>query len=305
MFKKIGIGFKIALDSIKFLIQNPKTLFSILLFWANLLLFSGLGYLLLYLSDKNIQILSDVSAFLLVFIVFSMVSFSISIASITLIEMLKQFELDSNISIKLALYRTYRFHIWKSLPIILVWSIIILFIRVIQVIITTIIYLITSAFRLDFDFSLNISGSFFNLLTKGLRFYMMFVLPFIVWNNQSTIKAMYKAWKAIRTTWQEIIGAIIASNILTSIVILPVILIYFFFVNDSSNQDLLFMIFLILSCIVFSFSILIQQVYITNIFIWYNNWEDALIIAKANNELLPDIEEIERPSLLGDLSNSY
>ena len=180
MFERFRTGLKIGIDGFKFLFKYPKSLFSVLVCWITL----GLIFLLIYGIAKltlNIDSLAGTSIIVIVILIAVSFSLSTSVASLVLLEFIKQHENKQLMSIKKALRDTIKKDLLKATPIIVVWSSTIFFIRIFQFIFAVITYPIISIFDPRSGFGSTRSSSVFGFIIRGVRVFMIYDVVLVYW----------------------------------------------------------------------------------------------------------------------------
>jgi len=303
MFKRFKVGLRVGIEGFKFLFKYPKSLVSILIFWFVFAMIMFVVYGLSLLGNDVSNFIESLSFLIMTILLVISYSISISIASLFLLELIEQHETTGTMSIKKALADTIKRDVLKTIPLIIIWSVVIFVIRVVQFIIAFIVGMIRSALHIGGGFNWNGGSSIFNTLLKGVRVFIFFALPAIAWEELSTLLAIKKSWKVIKTTWVEIIGAITFSNMVFLLTIIPILVLYFLQESGSISEDVVIYILIIMCCFMFSFTTLIQQLFSAEIYLWFLKWETTCKNALQEDEVLPNFNEIDRPTFFDQIPN--
>jgi hypothetical protein len=238
-------------------------------------------------------------------IITSSVIFSIcfSVGTLISLEVIKQIAEGNEPSLISAVYEFFTQDLLKAIPIISIWMIF--------TAIVTILYMLIQRLPIIIK---EIVSSIFDLIMTATRLFLFLIYPAIIWEEKNTFKAINDSYKLIRNNKVEFCSGIVISTVATfilEILSLPVlfilVLIVFFKYYSTDGYDIqalktfLYIIEAGAACIIVAFSLFIEQMFSTLLYIWIKTWRKEVFKAALEKKPIPKLIEIEKP----DFFNLY
>lgn len=303
MFEGVKTGTAVIKNSTRLLIKRPKLLLPLLLSW--MLYAPIIIYFNHYFDwDNYIFLIKLCISFILIFI-FALI---ISISNLILLELIYLLKSGKKVKLLTAFKRAIFYDLFKSMPVIVVWSII-----------WFIIEIISAMFRSDKkkdksptpkNFTATLSGygktSFFSLgfeiIQKFIRMGVFLILPAIVWEKLSIKYAYKNSLNILKNHYPHFTWGIILTKMVDIFVFLPVGIL--FLVSDEFNitfPDIVWIVALIYCSFAWSYSEFIEQIYCAELYLWNLKLLIERERAIVKGRVMPlSLSEINRPSLLNN-----
>ena len=218
-----------------------------------------------------------------------------SIVSFLQLEFIEQLETDKKFSFINALCQTLFKDLFKGLPIILVWTCICFLLSMLR-----------GKNRRNNFMIKAILGEAIDLLDRGTRMVVFMIFPAIAWEDKNPIAAAKKGWNILKNNIAEFTLGVIQIEAMAAIIGIPVAIfaavlrIYRHSVSDTT-LILLMISFIVYVILVGYICMYIEQMYAASLYMWYVKWEKAVVKASVNNEYMPKLQEIPKPSLLDNV----
>lgn len=300
-FWKIKTSFAIIVETFKSIKKFPILLLPIFLTW--IMIASLVVYLNYYMKFPN----EDWQLNLICFWIFWFISFSLTFTSWIMVEIVKQIETDWNIKFWEA-FKSNLKNIWKLAGLAFIWSILWFLLVIVEIILSKAKKNSSSNSITNYEWvakTLWWEWSIFswlwlglNMLMDVLRMAVFLSVPAMLWKNKWVFSGI-KEWAKI--IWKhpvEFIWVYSSLIFIGILMVLPIIII--FSMSDLGYQfsDMLWLWVIIYEWVIWTFSIYMEQMSTTLLFLWHMKWENQKI---ADWESLKPISEIEKPSLIDNV----
>lgn len=300
-FWKIKTSFAIIVETFKSIKKFPILLLPIFLTW--IMIASLVVYLNYYMKFPN----EDWQLNLICFWIFWFISFSLTFTSWIMVEIVKQIETDWNIKFWEA-FKSNLKNIWKLAGLAFIWAILWFLLVIVEIILSKAKKNSSSNSITNYEWvakTLWWEWSMFswlwlglNMLMDVLRMAVFLSVPAMLWKNKWVFSGI-KEWAKI--IWKhpvEFIWVYSSLIFIGILMVLPIIII--FSMSDLGYQfsDMLWLWVIIYEWVIWTFSIYMEQMSTTLLFLWHMKWENQKI---ADWESLKPISEIEKPSLIDNV----
>lgn len=197
-------------------------------------------------------------------------------------------------------------NVWQALPITLAWAIIWFLITIIEMIIrrkdTGTDQQATPeniARALGGDGNFSISAAFFDALKKGVRMIAFLIFPAIAWeNHQSPIRRGLSVARSHKT---EFATGFVLTEVAATIVFIPPAIVFAIADNtDAVISDEVWFYVIIYSGFAWSFSLLLEQLFTAELYLWDLKWREACALAARTEKPAPKLADVPRPSIMDD-----
>ncbi len=156
------------------------------------------------------------------------------------------------------------------------------------------------------EFSL--SRAFFDALKKGVRMLAFLILPAIAWENRGTLAAYKKGLGVAASHKSEFATGFVVTELLAAIVFLPPAVLFFLSGRlEVDFPDWVWFLTIIYIGFAWSFSMLLEQLFTAELYLWHLLWERDCERARENGKPEPSLQEVKRPSIMNrvpDLSRA-
>lgn len=139
-----------------------------------------------------------------------------------------------------------------------------------------------------------------DVLKDLLRLAVFLSVPAILWENKWTIGAIKEWWKIIWRHPTEFLWIYGSMFLIVLFMVLPIAIIFSMSSNGVHFPDYIWLIVIIYEGIVWTFSIYMEQMSATLLFLWDMKWEKINSKIENQKEQIP-LSEVERPSLTDDV----
>ena len=311
MFQGIKNGWGIIGGSIQAIYHYPCLLGPLLLTW--LIYAPTLLYLQFFFPwDK----LSTTEWLLCSFLILFFLSFILSVSCFILLKLIEQIEFDGNPNIVTATFSSIP-SVIAALPITFVWAILWLIISIIEIIVRR----FTGSGDDDEDDDSNftaenaaktvagyeefsLSSAFFDALKKGVRMIAFLIYPAIAWEKGSIIKAVKRGLGVARNHSTEFATGFAITEMAAVLVFLPPGILFLLSGKfDITFPDRVWYVTIFYCGFAWSFSVLLEQLFTAELYLWSRMWNIECDKAKRAGEILPELHEIRRPSILDNISD--
>ena len=296
MLANIRIGFEIMGQSVKFFFKHPKSIFPVFITWV---IYTGtvtyiyMNYDLSALTTQQILLLAYAFTFLFTFLV--------SVSSLILLELIEQNELEGKMSIFTALKDTLLKDLFRTIPIIICWSIIKFLLLLLEVIVRTAEAKSKkrSSFRRHRS---RVASRAIDMLKDGVRMGVMLMLSAIAWEEISPKQAMSKGMYVYKSHFTSMVTGIALSRVLKLIVFLPVIVLLIVVNMGTTVHLYVWYGALIYTGLAWSYGILVEQLFTAELYLWYKLFKDQVELAERNGTPPPSsINDVKRPSFIDNI----
>ncbi len=283
---------------IKAAVRYPAFLLPLMLVWA--IYAPMVIYLYFYFdwdSATAFQGLAVVFGFILAVSVLLSVSCFILLEQIRLIETGQRMRLLSPIGVGLK-------NVWRALPITFAWAIIWFLITVVEMLVrrkgsgtdkqaTP----ENIARTLGGGGKFSISAAFFDALKKGVRMIAFLIFPAIAWESHQT--PIRRGLTVAQSHKTEFATGFVLTELAAAIVFIPPAIVFAIADNtDVVISDEVWFSVIIYSGFAWSFSLLLEQLFTAELYLWDMKWREACVVAADKEQPLPKLNDVPRPSIL-------
>lgn len=195
-------------------------------------------------------------------------------------------------------------NVLRALPITLAWAIIWFLITIVEMIVrpkdTGNHQEATpenTARTLGGDGALSISGAFFGALKKGVRMIAFLIFPAIAWEQDK--KPIRRGLGVARSHKTEFASGFILTEIAAAVVFIPPAIVFAIADNtDVVISDDVWITVIVYCGFAWSFSLLLEQLFSAELYLWDMKWREACDIAKSSDQPLPKLIDVPRPSIM-------
>ena len=288
--QNIGSAFSIIKNVFVYLFKNPKLLIpEVITTILSLLLFGAVAFLLIDID--NIEII-HIIALISVLIIGSMLN---GFAAHAVLLMVKDTHDERKPSLKNALFSTLK-KLHHLLPIML-------FSVLAKALISLISGILKGSRKRGGRRSVGQTTE--SVITRSFRMFIFIMLTLEAFEQPKFTQTFSKAKDIIKERfWLFASGVLVIKLASALFAFLPIIiLILIIFVLETLNWGII--IGLILYIFFAGAIVLVAEViYISQLYLWNKAWEEAASKAKANQETVPSIHDIEQPFLLKDVDDN-
>lgn len=297
-FESISEGWKLFVDSFRFLFKKPIFLIPIFFAWV---LVSGLIlYMRYYFTFPN-----DFGLILpIIFGVIFLITTIICVANIMMLEFMQQIEFGEKISFFKAIKESLVIDLLKVIPVALIWAIIWFIILIIKV--------LTSKKKKHSssrpepsprDAALTLGGANagpFSWLKLGLRMfeklvrmYVFLTLPAIAWENKGPFSAFKRSLEVIKRHPMQFITTYTLTGIASLFMAIPLIIVIYMDKSGVAFSSLFWTGVIIYEGIIWTLGIYLEQMSVGLLYLWHIKW-----LKKGGKGELSDIA---KPDLLDNV----
>ncbi|MBQ9150515.1 hypothetical protein IJX73_06250 [bacterium] len=141
-------------------------------------------------------------------------------------------------------------------------------------------------------------------IQSGLRMIIFFIQPAIAWESENTINALKKGMACIKANIGEFTIGLLASEFMFFTLTLPIGIIFAISeANITHFSETIWLIVTIYTLFASSLYIFIQQTFAASLYLWNLNWLKAAQRAYKNNQQIPKLKDIKKPSLLDGIND--
>ncbi len=296
IFSSIGEGWKLFRDSFRVLIKKPIFLLPISISW---IVFAGvILYLRYYFVFPPSPLLGLGYFYLLIFLV----TLTICLANIMMLEFMQQIESGERISLPKALKETISLDFLKVIPVAAIWAVI-----------WTIIILIRAATSKEKDKNraepsvrdaARVLGGAdagpFSWLKLGLsmfeklvRMVVFLTLPAIAWENKGPFSSFGQAFKIIKKHPLQFITTYTLTGFAALIMALPVFVVLLLDKHGVAFSATFWAIVILYECIIWTLSVYLEQMSVALLYLWHLKW------VKNGGE--GDLSSVAKPDLFDNV----
>ncbi|MHB1452028.1 MAG: hypothetical protein ACYCXR_09435 [Coriobacteriia bacterium] len=245
----------------------------------------------------------------IVFGLILILSFVISSACLVLLELIEQIESGRPVDLGDAA-RSAIPNVGRAFPIMLLWTVLWFLITVVEM------FLPRRDDSEDSDPSaqnvaetvagfgrFSLSHAFLEALSKGVRMLAFLIYPAIAWESMSARDALKKGLGVARAHKAEFAGGFVMTEVAATIVFLPPTAV--FILSDNFNvvfPEPVWFVVIVYCAFAWSFSVMLEQMFTAQLYLWHTQWEDACTAAAASGGEPPTLRDVKQPSLVDGIS---
>lgn len=292
MFAGIQTGFSIMGQSVKFFFKHPKAIFPIFLSWV---IYTGVAYYIIITIDFSGYTTPEM--LVVIYLFTFLFTFLVSVSSLVLLELLEQNELEGKMSLLVAIKDALLKDLFRTLPIIIGWSIVKFLLFLLELAIAGIEAKSRGSRRRK-----RRANSFIETLKTGVRMGVMLMLSAIAWEEISPKKAMDKGMYVYKKHFASMATGVGLSRALKLVVFIPIIILIFAYSSGTVIHEYVWYGAIIYTGFAWSYGILVEQLFTAELYLWYKLYQDQIALAKKNGTTPPSsIGTIKRPSFIDDI----
>lgn len=304
MFQNVKNGWPIILESFQIFRLHPKLIAPLLLTWC---IYAPLIIITNYLIDWD-----KLSLFQLLICTFGIIllySFLLTFSCSVLMELIRQIEFGEEISIWIAIKDSFNRNFIALLPLIIFFSVIWFLILIIEAVISK--FRPKEAKKLNYENVAKTLGNWdvfswprllFYYFEKALRMIMFLIVPCVVWHDPNFFKGLKEAMDVFKSHAIEFITGFIVTEAATTIIFLPVTVL-FILSHSIHLTDIVWMLSTIYIGLAWSYSLYLEQMYASQLYLWHRQWYKQVLFAKETGGKVPELHEVPKPSLLNGLKD--
>lgn len=146
--------------------------------------------------------------------------------------------------------------------------------------------------------SWSLSGAFFDALQKGVRMLAFLIYPALLWESGSTTQSIKRGLAVARAHKVEFFTGFALTELFSAIVFLPPAILFILSGKfDVEFADWVWITTIIYIGFAWSLSILMEQLFTAELYVWHMNWEKASAEAQQTGSAPPKLRDVKRPSL--------
>lgn len=291
MLERISEGFDVFKQSFKFTLKHPILLIPMLLAGA-----AVIYYRIWFQNNYVIENMTTQEILFSLYIYTVVVTFSISIASLIVLEFVEQIEKVGRANIFVAMFDALTRDLIRALPIMIVWS----FIKFILLLLE----LLVSASNDDDNRSYRSrraerrTRSFITTLKTGIRMSVMTMFCAIAWEPIGPFKAAKKGIDVYRGKFSHLGTGVALSRFLTLVTMLPLLLVFIFFgYAESISPNFIYGVMVYFG-LTWAFSMIIEQIYVAELYLWYKTYIRAKTTTTYDENFeIKTMHDVKKPSL--------
>jgi len=299
--EKLKTSWSILTETIKSIKKYPILLVPIFITW---LIFASLVvYLTYYFQFPN----NDIAQWAIIIWLFWFISFILTYTSAIMVSLVRQIETNWKYSFKKA-FKEANSKIISLAGLSFIWAILWLLLTIIEAIVKR-DNNNSNSHEVSYE---NIAktlwweGSTFSWFTLGLdvlkdilRLAVFLSVPAILWENKKTFEAIKSGAKIIWKHPTEFLGIYGGMTLIVIFMVLPIAVIFWMSQAGYHFSDWIWIAVIIYEGIVWTFSIYMEQMSSTLLYLWDLKWRKINSKIENEEEKIP-FNKIEKPSLLDD-----
>ncbi|MFW6272332.1 MAG: hypothetical protein ACOC2U_00965 [bacterium] len=285
--KAIQSGWTVFKRNLKFIFSKPLLLIPMMLAWAIYV------FLALWFSSTYNLGSMEIETLLLVLFAFTFVStFTIGIASLFILEMLEQHERTGKMNVFKALYDMLTKDLWRSLPIIILWSLIDFLLVILISILSSARKRNNKTTRPKGPIQRAVEG-FRDLVRMG----SMTVFTVIAWEDLGPKRSFDKGFSVFKYRFSQMLVGFGLNKITGLLLAIPIIIVALALRAGSLPLQATLIGLIIYISIIWSLRKLIEQLFVSELYLWYIHYERARAKAmKLGTEPPSSLYDVPRPS---------
>lgn len=238
--------------------------------------------------------------------IFLLKSSILALACLILLELIQQIESKGQINLRRAARAALGWNLVRTLPIIFVWTLLWFVMMLGQPLLSLTQRSLWGNGLGETKRAIGEIGtsvSVVKLLEKGMRMLVFLILPAIAWENQWPWSATKRGMSAISLHLTPFAAAFVLSDLVTYLILAPVV--FLFSVKDFIGlhlQNGIWFWLLVYMALGWSFTLFIEQWLAAELYLWHMKWQKACQIARMNQQAIPQLSDIQPPSILDDVS---
>jgi len=224
---------------------------------------------------------------LVIFVVLD--SFGVVFANSILLELIQQIETYGRTSLTKALFDTVGLNMLSFIPLVLVWSLFILFLMLISAII--------DAIRGERGRS-GLAETFLDMVDQAVRMLVYLIMPAIAWEDMGFFRAVKRGFHVLKKNKAEFATGFAITWVFGLLVGIPVGLVMYI---DSQDVEMPVVVWYLTGAYIVAcgmYYMYLEQMFVAMLYLWHLQWEKATRQARQTGAPLPDLQDVRRPSLM-------
>ncbi len=273
----LGEGWKLFTDSFRFLLKKP--IFLVPIFFSWVLVASIVLYMRYYFVAPSGL---GSSLFLMIFGVVFLISLTVCVANIMMLEFMQQMESGEKISFGKAVKEAVFLDMVKVIPVALVWAIVWFIILAIRAATSKKKGGHSTPEPSPRDAALTLGGADsgpFSWLSLGLsmfekivRMYIFLTLPAIAWENKGPFSAFSRSLEVIKKHPLQFITAYTLTGVASLFMAVPLIVIFYLDSSGFAFSSVFWTGVIIYEGFVWTLGIYLEQMSIGLLYLWHLKW---------------------------------
>lgn len=145
----------------------------------------------------------------------------------------------------------------------------------------------------------SLSAAFLDALKKGVRMIAFLIYPAIAWEGHD--RPIRRGLSVARTHKTAFASGFVLTDIAAAVVFLPPAIVFMLSEKtDVAIGDTVWFAVILYCGFAWSFSILIEQLFTAELYLWDLNWRRECDAAEAKGGRAPALGDVKRPSILDD-----
>ena len=311
MFQGITNGSAIIAVSIQGAFKFPRLFVPLIFCW--LLYAPILVYLYFDFPWENYGFSTQLVVFFLWILFLSSI---LSLSCFVLLELVRQIETNETQSFATALSTGVK-NTAHAFPIVIVWASIWFLISVVEMILDSLTKqrwrsgdeersLKGIAMTLGGYQEFSFSTVFFEALRKGVRMIAFLIFPAIAWEKKGIVESTKKGISVASTHFKHFAAGYALTWLAAFLIFLPAsLLIWINEKFDFNYPDTLWMAIIIYIGFSWSLSMLIEQLFVAELYLWHLIWEKEKQAAYDRGDPEPSLEDVKRPSIIDGVPDMF
>lgn len=284
---RVQSGWEVFKRSLKFIFQKPFLLIPMLIAWVIYIVVAVWAQ-----GQFDFNNMETAELLLVLFGFTCLSTFTIATASLFVLELLEQHETTGKMNPFKALLDMITKDFWRALPLIIAWSIIDFVLMIV------VAFLDSTRKRKNGPkrpkgFLQRSVEAFKDLVRMG----SMTVFTVVAWEELGPKASFDKGFKVFKKQFAEMLTGFGLNKVIGLIMGLPIFLVVLIMNTGALPQEETMIGLIIYMSIVWSLSKLIEQLYVSELYLWYKHYELAIADAKNRGVNPPDsIYDVPKPS---------
>lgn len=271
----------------KFIFRKPFLLLPMMFAWG-----VYVAVAVLVQANYDLEAL-DTGLLLLVVFGFTFLStFTIGVSSLFILELIEQHETTGKMNPFKALFDMLTKDLWRALPIILLWALL-------DFVLKLIIALLNSTRKRKNRPSRpkgplqRVVEAFRDLVRMG----SMTVFTVVAWENLGPKASFDKGFRVFKSQFVEMLTGFVLNRVTGILLALPLILVIVLLQGEATIPEGVWIGLLVYISIIWSLEKLIEQLFVSELYLWYKHYENAVAEAKRLGKTPPaSIHDVPKPS---------
>lgn len=282
----IQSGWSVFKRTLKLILSKPYLLLPMFFAW---LVYLMVGFW--FFSTYNIETMETLQLLLLIFGFTFLSTFTIGIASLFILEMIEQLESRGKINPFKALFDMLSKDLWRALPLIILWSLI-------DFVLVLIIGFLDAG-RKRKNRPRRPKGPIqraVEAFRDFVRMGSMMIFTVIAWENLGPKQSFDKGYRVFKHRFSELLVGWGLNKVTGFLLGIPIILVFLALQAHLLPLRPTFLGLIIYLSIIWSLRKLIEQLFVSELYLWYLHYEKAINQAHLSGQTPPaSMQDVKRP----------